>query len=52
MGLTSVGMQYGHSAARYNEAMSQIAVDKDRNFLRETQDRWLMTMKSLKPLVE
>lgn len=48
----TAAMQYAHSAARYNEAMSQVAADKQLEYVKQTQDRWHLMMKQLKAISE
>ena len=48
----SVSLQFGHSAGRYNEAMGQIAADKQLAFLERQQDRWQIMFQQLRKVTE
>lgn len=43
----AVALQYGHSAARWNEAMGQITADKHLQHLNQTADRWQLMIQQL-----
>jgi len=45
-------LQFGHSAGRYNEAMGQIAADKQLAFLERQQDRWQIMFQQLRKVTE
>lgn len=48
----AISMQYGHSAARYNEQMSQVTADKQLQFLNQTADRWQLMFRQLNQVTQ
>lgn len=48
----AISMQYGHSAARYNEQMSQVTADKQLQFINQTADRWQLMFRQLNQVTQ
>lgn len=46
--IDQVDLQYGHSAARWNEQMAQLSIDKSMAFMERQQDRWTLLFKMLR----